>query len=306
MIDLFLEILTQITLPIVALMALGWATQPWLRFDVASLTRLQVYVVLPCFLLHFLSSAELPLTAVWPTAWFTVGSFLIIALLGWLVAAALRLERSLWPILGLAAAFPNSGNFGIPLAQLAFPVDYLLHQAVIVSLHTTLISVFVVWGMSNGRDSSLGQSLTTLLRSPMILAVIAGLALKGFGIRPPTLVAEPLKLMGYAYAPVALFTLGAQLAGSAAAIDRGILALILVLKFLLAPGLSFALLWLLGFPDDLSDVLVVAAAAPVGVLLAIFCVEHRTHAETASAAVLVSTVLSPIVVTAWLLLVRLY
>lgn len=304
MFDLFFEILSEITLPIVALMVLGWLTQPRLKLDVATLTRFQIQIVLPGFLVHFLASADLPLAAVWPTAWFTVASFLFIALIGWLAAAGFRLKRGLWPIVGLAAAFPNSGNFGIPLAQLAFDPDYLLHQAVIVSLHTVIIAVAVVWSIDD-RQTTVAGSLMSLLRSPMILAVMIGLALKGFDARLPAVVAEPLKLLGLAYAPLALFTLGAQLAGGGAAIHRGILALILGLRFLVAPGLSWALLLALGFADDLIDVLVVAAAAPVGVLLAIFCVEHRVHGETASAAVLASTVLSPIVVTAWLLLVRL-
>lgn len=305
LVGLFVEILTQVTLPIVAVMALGWFTQPVLKFDVGTLTRLQVYVILPCFLIHFLSTAALPLTAVWPTAWFTVLSFLILAALGWLAAAALRLDRSLWPIIGLAAAFPNSGNFGIPIAQLAFPPDYLLHQAVIVSLHTVLIAISVVWFIDGRNGGTLG-SLMALLRSPLIPAVIVGLLLKGFEVQLPTVLSEPLKLMGLAYVPLALFVLGAQLSGSTAPVCTRTMTLMLSLKFLLAPGLSWLLLIAFGFTHELTQVLVIAAAAPVGLLLAIFCVEHRVHANTASAAVLVSTVLSPFVVTAWLLLVRLY
>ena len=52
--------------------------------------------------------------------------------------------------------------------------------------------------------------------------------------------------------------------------------------------------------------LVVAAAAPVGVLLAVFCAEYKKHGETASAIVFVSTVLSPLFASGWILLLRLY
>ncbi len=301
---LFLDLLTEVTLPIVSLMALGWLVQPRLRLDLATLTRIQIHIILPCFLIHFLSTAELPLSAVWTSAWFTVVSFAALAVLGWLAAAALGVDPGLRPILALCAAFPNSGNFGIPVVQLAFPPDYLLHQAVIVSLHSVLIAVAGVWLLSEARESAAG-ALRTLARSPMILAVVAGLMLKALEVRLPTLVSEPLKLMGMAYAPLALFTLGVQLAGSRAAVAPLPLTLAVAMRLVLAPALVWGALALLGVPDDLTDLLVVAACAPVGVLLAIFCVDYRRHPETASAAVVVSTVLSPLTVTGWLLATRL-
>lgn len=303
--SLFLEILTEITLPIVALMAFGWLVQPKLKFDIQTLIRIQIYVVLPCFLIHFLSTAELPLTAVWTTAWFTVLAFIVLTAAGWLLAAAFGVPGGLRPILGLSAAFANSGNFGIPLAQLAFPPDFLLHQAVIVSLHSVLITLAGIWLLSDQTKSPLG-ALKTLVTSPMILAVIAGLALKGFEVRLPTVLSEPLKLMGLAYVPIALFTLGAQLSGGASAVARLPLTLATILKLVIAPALTWALALAFGIASDLTALLVVAASAPVGVLLAIFCTEYRSHPETASAAVLVTTVLSPLFVTGWLLATRLF
>lgn len=302
--SLFLDLLTEVTLPIVALMALGWLVQPRLKLDLATLTRIQIHVILPCFLIHFLSTAELPLSAVWTSAWFTVVSFVALAALGWLAATVLGVGRDLRPVLALAAAFPNSGNFGIPVVQLAFPPDYLLHQAVIVSLHSVLIAVAGVWLLSESRESPAG-ALRTLARSPMILAVVAGLVLKGFEVRLPTLVSEPLRLMGTAYGPLALFTLGVQLAGARAAVAPLPLSLAVAMRLVLAPALVWGALVLLGVPDDVTNLLVVASCAPVGVLLAIFCVDYRRHPETASAAVVVSTVLSPLTVTCWLLAVRL-
>ena len=52
--ELFIEILTRVTLPIIALAALGFCLQSWLKLDVGTLTRLQVNVVMPAFLIHFL------------------------------------------------------------------------------------------------------------------------------------------------------------------------------------------------------------------------------------------------------------
>ena len=56
--QLFTDILLSVTLPIVALVALGFGAQRKLKLDVPSLNRLIVFVVMPAFLVHFLSSAN--------------------------------------------------------------------------------------------------------------------------------------------------------------------------------------------------------------------------------------------------------
>jgi hypothetical protein len=73
---------------------------------------------------------------------------------------------------------------------------------------------------------------------------------------------------------------------------------------LLAPALTWGVLLLTGFEAGLIDLLVVAAAAPVGILMAIFATEYERAPDIAGAMVLISTVLSPITVTAWIWLMR--
>jgi predicted permease len=55
----------------------------------------------------------------------------------------------------------------------------------------------------------------------------------------------------------------------------------------------------------LTELYVVAAATPVGVLLALFCAEYDRQPRFVSGAVLISTMLSPIFVTGWILVMRL-
>ncbi|HRD78585.1 MAG TPA: AEC family transporter, partial [Hyphomicrobiaceae bacterium] len=61
----------------------------------------------------------------------------------------------------------------------------------------------------------------------------------------------------------------------------------------------------MGLPRDVTNVIVVASATPVGVLIAVFAAEYKTESEFISTAVVVSTMLSPIFVTGWILAVRL-
>ena len=83
------------------------------------------------------------------------------------------------------------------------------------------------------------------------------------------------------------------------------MSVLLILKLLAAPALTLGLAMALGMPRDLTDLYVVAAATPVGVLLALFCAEYGRQPRFVSGAVLISTLLSPIVVTGWILFMRL-
>jgi predicted permease len=216
----------------------------------------------------------------------------------------LRLPSGVRPVVAVAMAFANSGNFGLPVAQLAFPPDYLLHQTLIVSLHSVLIVPFGLIALAHAYGG-LVQSLRALALSPMIVGVIAGLVVKGLEIELPRLMSYPIELVAGAYIALALFTLGAQLAEKRFSLADGPVWLAVFLKLLIAPALTWGALAFMDIEPQLSDLLVVASAAPVGLLLAIFCTDYNRCPDAAGAMVLISTVLSPVTVTAWIVVMRL-
>lgn len=302
--ELFVDILTRVTLPIIALVALGALFQRRLALDVASLNRLQLNVVLPAFLVHFLSTGAAPLSAIWPTAWFTAAQLVALVALGAGTAVLLGL-RPYAAIIGLATAYANSGFFGMPVAELAFGKDYVLHQSVVVSFHTILVVTLGVWLLGASGGGMLSR-MARAFETPMLPAIVLGLLLKGFEVTLPPVLAVPVELLSRIFTPLALFTLGAQLAETKVRdVPVAPLALTVLLKLAAAPALTLLLAHQLGLAADIGDLVTVAAAAPVGVVLTIFALQFRAHGELAAMAVLVSTVLSPLSVTGWVLLARL-
>ncbi len=305
--QLFTDILMNVTLPIVALVGLGFGAQWKLRLDVPSLNRLLVFVIMPAFLIHFLSSARQPISELWPTIYFTAIQFVLLILLGWLAAKLFRLPMEFAPILAMATVYANVGNYGIPLVKLAFPERFMLHQSVITSMMTMLIVSVGAWMLAPKREETgVLVRLKIAFETPVVPAVLVGMALRAAEIRLPAIVATPLELIGSTFPPLALFALGAQLAETGrGALKVGPMSLLLVLKLMLAPALTWGLAIALSIPDDLTELYVVAAATPVGVLLALFCAEYDRQPRFVSGAVLISTMLSPIFVTGWILVMRL-
>ncbi len=302
--EIFAEILTGITLPVLVLVALGWLSQRRLGFDLDTLSRLTVNVILPAALVHFLTSAEIPLIEIWPTAWFMLLQFAAHYLLGYALGLMTRRSAEMRHLLAWAVAFANSGNYGLPLIALTFPSDFLLHQTIATSTHMVLISTLGIWLMA--RTGPDGPSVTKLLfGSPVLPAVAAGLLLKGFEVSLPVAVATPLKLMGDAFTPLALFLLGAQLTTVTAETARGPLASTAVLKLLAAPALTWALAVVTGFSDAMVAFFVVGTATPTGIMLAIFAAQYRAEPQFTSATVFSTTVFSALTVTGWIFALRL-
>ncbi len=303
--DLFLDILTRVTLPIIALAAFGYLLQPWLKLDIGTLTRLQVNVVMPAFLIHFLSAGKQPLDVVWLVATLAVVQFMILIPLGWILVLIFRMRPTLGPIMGLGTAYANVGFFGIPVTQLAFGPEYLLHQSVLTAMMTILVCTLGVWLLSPGTGGALGK-LRAAFETPLIPSVVLGLGLRYVEVELPPLVSQPLQLLGTIFTPLALYTLGAQIASAKSLRFEALpQAVILSLKLAVSPLLTLYLCRLMGVPLDVTQVMVVAAATPVGVLITIFAAELKAEPEFISTATVISTALSPLTVTAWIIAARL-
>ncbi len=301
---LFLDILTKVTLPIITLVVLGYALQSRLKLDIGTLNRIQVYVVMPAFLVQFLATAKQPLSAIWPVLGMGFLLFGLLIPIGWITAALFRQRSSLGPMMGLGSGYANVGFFGIPVAQLAFGSSSVIYMSVMTAVASILICTIGVALLAPAGASKLGK-LKSAFSTPLMPSVALGLALRGLDVDLPAVVIQPMVLLGSIFTPLALYTLGAQVAESKVARFEVVpQALMLILRFLIAPALAWGLCIAFDFPREITNVLVVAAATPVGVLLTIFAVEYKTEAEFISAAVVLSTALSPLFVTAWVIAVR--
>jgi malate permease and related proteins len=301
--QLFIDILTGITLPILTLVAVGYGVQRRYAFDVATLTRMQVYVLIPGALVYFPSAAKLPLETVWPILWLSLVHFAFMFALGWLVAKAFGMTRNQVGLMALVALFSNSGNYGIPLIQLTFPEDYLLYQSVVLALHSALIAPLALLAMERKGDNPPGI-WGALFGTPLLPAVALGYLLKGFDVTLPQVLAVPLKLISEAFTPMALLLLGVQLASIDGKVERPPLLLGVLLRMIVAPASAWAFAALFGFPPMLTAFFVVSAAVPAAGLVAIFAQEFKSEPALASTIVFLSTVVSALTVTGWVYAVR--
>lgn len=294
------------TLPFFVVIGLGFAAGRTKFFSVeatAYLTKFVFYFALSAMLFGF--AANLDLTAVF--SWAFVWAYLLASTLVWLIVAGVALLRGTKPIEALIEAhcgvIGNVGFLGIPMLTLLLgpkavgPVLLVLAVDLMVfsSVLTLAITALREGRMSPGIFRLLGLGL---LKNPMIVSVVLGLSWGATGWALPVPVNEFLTLLGAAATPCALFAIGASLAGrSAERIE--IAAWLSFAKLVLHPAVVAVAAFVI-FPVEpvAAGVMVAAAALPVAGNVFILAQHYGVAPQRVSTAILVSTAVSVLSVTA--------
>ena len=233
------------------------------------LARFAFYIALPPFL--FLKVGAAPPTAILNPGFiirYELGTILIFtggALLGWWL---FRLGGAQRAIFGLNAAYPNYGYIGVPLSVMAFGQAAALPLSLILLADSILLVVLTAGfaaltpGVKVG--PTIGRTLRSLLRNPLLLSVVAGFLWALSGWQLPVIPQRFFTMLAGAAAPSALFSLGITLAGQKFSQARAEISVISLFKLILHPALIAALflLWP-GVEADWIKVAILAACLPV-------------------------------------------
>lgn len=301
MLEIFLK-----TLPFFALIALGFQacrTGFFTSEAAAYLTKFVFYFALSAMLFRF--AANLSLAEIFD--WQFVGAYLSACFVVYFIATAVAMIRKR-PVTEAAfeaqcAIIGNVGFLGIPMLVVllgeaaAGPVILVLSVDLIV--FSSLI-VIIVTGSRDGR-MSLGVLRTVglgLLKNPMIVSIVLGLAWSYTGLAVPGPVNEFLAILGAAATPGALFAIGASLAGKSA--ERLYVAGWLTFcKLVLHPAaVAVAALWIFDVPSYDAAVMIAAASLPVAGNVYILAQHYGVAPQRVSATILVSTAVSILTVSA--------
>lgn len=296
--------LTTAILPVLAIAAAG-AGLGYLRdVDVDPLATVTLYVLAPALVFHSLATTEVRADAVVRVA---AGVVAFVAVMTALAGVVARLggDRQRSGVVALTTAFPNSGNYGIPLATFAFGAVGASIAVLYLAVQSVLVYTVGVLLASRGEGADLRAAAREVFRLPLLYAALAAGLVRLFGVVPSGSLMETVRLTGDAAIPVMLVLLGVQVVDG----DRiGALADVVPavgLKLLVAPVVGAALAVGLGFRDPVvARVFVLECAMPAAVTPLILVVEYRGSEAGFSApdfvgtTVLVTTLASVVTLTA--------
>jgi len=315
------SILFSVVLPILLIAAIGFVLQRGVGLDMATLTRLSFYYVLPAVVFTSLVGAEIEAAAIAMVAAFTVLSILLTAAIAFLATLLFRLPRRSRGAVVMGASIQNAGNFGLTVQTLAFRSSGLAEAA------TSLYSFYMVTqnvltftagvGLASSGEGhategrarlrALREAGRQMLRLPPVYAVAAGVAVMlvrgrlGAAAGPLERLLDPIwqviTLVRSAFVGVAVLSLGAQLATLRAQKMDPAALLAAILRLVAGPVLGLATIALFGLRGFPAQVLLVGSANPTAVNVMLLCLQFRNNEDSAARMVLYTTLFSPLTVT---------
>ena len=297
-----LEVFANNILPVFLTAGAGLLVGRALRPDRKTVTTLTFYIFSPALAFSSLTKTAVAGAEIGQLAFFTLGIVLASAGLAALAGLALRADRRTLATLVVASAFVNGGNYGLAATRFAFG-EAALARAVLYYVFSTIgvytLGIFVA---SLGRAGP-GAALREIVSVPTFYALVGAGLVRGFGWSLPPFLDRSVTLLGEAAIPVMLVLLGLQIA--AARVHRAawppqrllILGAAVVLQLLVAPVLALLLARLGGLTGPGWQAAVLEASMPAAVVTTVLAIQYDLDAELMTAAVVLTTLLSPLTLT---------
>ncbi|SOH93590.1 hypothetical protein SAMN06273572_102267 [Monaibacterium marinum] len=293
------------TLPFFLLIGLGFAsaaTKFFSREAAVALTKFVFWFALSAMLFNFTATLEFSDIANVPFLLCYLSASIIV----YVIATAVSLMRgntaSVAAIEAQCAVIGNVGFLGIPMLVGLFGERAAAPVLMVLSVDLLIFGSLVVAVITGSRGKLEPAIVLTigkgLLTNPMVMSITAGLLWSLADLPVPLPMGEFMSILGAAATPAALFAIGASLAGKSA--ERPSVALWLSsLKLALHPLLvAIFALYIYDLDPFLASMMIAAAAMPVAGNIYIIAQHYEVAPQRASTAILFSTVISVITLTA--------
>lgn len=293
----FIFIFTTIILPIFLQIMLGFVLQKKLTLNISTLTKIQFYALIPAMLFVKIYSAGIEAKLFLMLLAFGFLFLCIQYILSWGITLLMKYPRSLSKAFINSVCFYNSGNFCLPLIQLLYNDPFAMSvQIIILMAQNISTNTLGIFNSSSGKGSS-REALMNVIKMPMLYTIATALILKTAHVPVWTPVWSALKILSDGMIPIAIITLGAQLANTSFNFRLPRVYLSNFFRLIVGPFIAYLLTLAFGVHGVVAQVMILSSSAPTAVNTVLLAVQYDNEPDFASQTVFSATVLSSITVT---------
>jgi malate permease and related proteins len=294
--QLLLGIFASDILPIFVIAGIGFLLARHAGVQVQTLSRVTFHALAPALVFNILTTSTVSAGEFGRMAVFYALVAVSAMVMARLAAIPLRLDRASLSAFLLVVVCSNSGNYGLPVALLAFGREALTFA----SVYFVSSAIFSYTGgillAASGRRS-LAQALEGVLRVPAVYGAVAAAVVMGFGLPVPEAVARPMTLLSDAALPMMVLVLGMQLERATWPERPDMVAVAAALSLVATPLASVGIAYLVGLQGAAFQAGVLQASMPTAVITTILALEFNVAPNFVTSVVCVTTLLSPITLT---------
>ena len=289
----------QIVAPILVLLIVGGALQKKFQLNVKALASLVTYCFMPAAVFVNIYETSINMSVIVDVTLFIalfIGSQMVLSAI---IAKVMGFDRAQSAVFKNSVVLINSGNYGIPVAQMIFatqPIGVAI-QVILVIFQNMTTYTYGLYNLISTTKSGLAI-LKEFLKMPLIHALWIGALLNYLNLAIPKSISIPIHYTADAFVAVALITLGAQLAQLKFTAMFNKLALTSAfVRLLVGPAVALLVIWILKLDGVVAQSLFIASAFPTSRNSSSLALEYDVNADSAAQAVLFSTIVSCITVT---------
>ena len=260
-----------------------------------TLSNLLIYIVVPAMIVN---SYRMEFSAeILRNLLAAFGLSILAIVLGIIITFALTAKHkdSRAPIFRFACVFTNAAYMGFPLISALFGSEGLLYASAYVTVFNILLWT-LGYAMVSG-SSSPREVVKSLLRTPVLYAMVVGLAVYLLQIPLPTLITQPLELFANMNTPLSMLITGMLIAAGdikSIVCDRRIWQLAAVRQVLI-PAVCLAVFTLCGFHGMAAQVVALLECCPAASITSVFAVQFGHDEHYAAGCVVLTTLLSIVI-----------
>ncbi|MGN0418620.1 AEC family transporter [Anaerostipes faecalis] len=170
--------------------------------------------------------------------------------------------------------YPNCGFMGVPIAQAMFGDKGVIYITAFMCAQN-----FLIWshGVSSMQGGFKKESLLSILKAPVIIALIIGILCFVFGITLPPVVVDSLKAVGNMNTPLAMIVSGTAIAQTniIKALAKPRIYWMLFLRLLAVPVITVYFLSIVSVSETIRLITVLGISAPTAAISTMFAVKYQ-------------------------------
>lgn len=289
----------QIVAPIVILLVVGAILQKKFQFNVKALSQLVTYCFMPVAVFVNLYETSIDLKVLGEVGIFIVlfiGSQMV---LSHFIAKGLGLEKKESAVFKNSVVLINSGNYGIPVAQMIFhsqPIGVAI-QVILVIFQNMTTYTYGLYNLISSTKSGFAI-IKDFLKMPIVYALIIGAVLNVLNIELPKTLQISIDYISEGFIAVALITLGAQLSQiELKTIVNKTIIVSCFCRLIVGPLIALLIIYLLKIDGVVAQSLLIASSFPTSRNSSSLALEYDVESNIAAQTVLFSTIVSCLTVT---------
>lgn len=294
-----------IVLPAFLIFGAGFIGQKLLKLDIKSISTMSLYLMLPFLTFDTFYSNELNIEYFYMFL-FTCLLALMMITLTVLFGFFIKADKTQMSAMLLGTIFPNSGNYGAPVAMFAFGAMGFQYAVIFMVIHAFLMNTVGIFIASYGSEktTSIKDSLMSVIKMPVLYGFLFGVLFQLLHIELPSTIQDGISLVGSASIPTVMLILGMQLAEiKPQKFELKYVNTVTIFRMLISPLLAVVLVNFMPVNDMIKNVYILLAAMPIAANTTLLAVQFNVKPDLTSFTTLVTTLLSLVTIPLTLLFI---